>query len=134
MKTITIAGNIGKDAETRRTQSGDMVTGWSVAVAGSSRDAPSTWFDVTLFGKRGEALAQYLRKGSFVIVSGDLSRREHDGKTYLSVRADNVTLGPRRADAQDDAPRPAREAKPAQPSGSAAYDLDDSIPFVADRH
>lgn len=32
MKTITVAGNIGKDAVVRSTQSGEKVTGWSVAV------------------------------------------------------------------------------------------------------
>ena len=32
MKSITIAGNIGKDAVTRTTPNGEKVTGWSVAV------------------------------------------------------------------------------------------------------
>ena len=32
MKSITIGGNIGRDAVTRTTSNGDKVTGWSVAV------------------------------------------------------------------------------------------------------
>ena len=93
MKTITIAGNIGKNAETRHTQGGDAVTGFSVAVEDrSGKDKPAVWFDVSIWGKRGETLAQYLTKGSKVTVSGDLGRREHDGKTYLTVRANDVTL------------------------------------------
>jgi single-strand DNA-binding protein len=93
MKTITIAGNIGKDAVTRKTQEGESVTGWSVAVeTRNGRDKGTMWFDCTLWGKRGEALAQYLTKGSKVSVSGDLGAREHEGKTYLTIRADQVTL------------------------------------------
>lgn len=93
MKAITIAGNIGKDAEVRSTQGGDKVTGWTVAVEDRTGKEKSTiWFDCTLWGKRGESLAQYLTKGSKVCVSGELSKREHDGKTYLTIRAEQVTL------------------------------------------
>ncbi len=93
MKTITIAGNIGKDAVTRTTQAGDSVTGWSVAVEErQGQDKRTIWFDCSGWGKRYTALAQYLTKGSRVAVSGDLSTREHNGKTYLTIRADQVTL------------------------------------------
>ncbi len=93
MKAITIAGNIGKDAEVRSTQGGDKVTGWTVAVEDRTGKEKSTiWFDCTLWGKRGESLAQYLTKGSKVCVSGELSKREHDGKTYLTIRAEQVSL------------------------------------------
>lgn len=93
MKSITIAGNIGKDAETRRTQNGDAVTGFTVAVEDrSGREKSTVWFDVSIWGKRGESLSQYLTKGSKVCVSGDFSAREHNGKTYFSVKADQVTL------------------------------------------
>ena len=93
MKAITIAGNIGKDAEVRSTQGGDKVTGWTVAVEDrTGKDKSTIWFDCTLWGKRGESLAQYLTKGSKVCVSGELSTREHNGKTYLTIRAEQVSL------------------------------------------
>ena len=122
MKSITIAGNIGRDAEVRRTQSGDPITGFTVAVVERRGNEKSTfWFDVSIFGTRGEGLAPYLRKGGKVCVSGDLGRREHDGKTYLSVRANEVTLmgGAQRQDyTEHDAPQHGQSA-----------DLDDEIPF-----
>ncbi len=93
MKSITIAGNICRNAETRNTQSGDSVTGFSVAVEErQGQDKRTIWFDVSIWGKRGSSLAQYLTKGTRVAVAGDLSTREHDGKSYLTVRADQVTL------------------------------------------
>lgn len=94
MKTITIFGNIGKDAVTRTTQSGQSVTGWTVAVEHrNGADKSTIWFDVSMWGKRGEGLAQYLTKGSKVAVSGDFSTREHEGKTYMQVNASDVSLG-----------------------------------------
>lgn len=93
MKTITIAGNIGKNAEIYTTQGGEHLAGWSVAVEErNGKDKRTIWFDCSLWGKRGQALAPYLTKGSRVAVSGDLSMREHNGKTYLTVKASEVTL------------------------------------------
>jgi single-strand DNA-binding protein len=127
MKSITIAGNIGKDAVTRTTQGGDKVTRWTVAVEErGGQDKRTIWFDCTLWGKRGETLAQYLTKGAKVAVSGELSTREHEGKTYLTVRAEQVTLmgggQDRREDARD-------ERAPAGGRGSMRDDLEDGIPF-----
>jgi single-strand DNA-binding protein len=123
MKSITIAGNIGKDAVTRQTQGGDSVTGFSVAVEErNGRDKRTLWFDVSLWGKRGDALAQYLTKGTRVAVAGDLSTREHEGKTYLTVRADQVTL---LGGAGDRGESPSRTG----PRNSARAELDDEIPF-----
>lgn len=131
MKNITIAGNIGKDAVTRQTQKGDAVTGWSVAVDdGFGQDKRTLWFDCSMWGGRGEKVAQYLTKGTKVAVSGDLSTREHEGRTYLTVRVSEVTLqggGDRqeRPDPQDFGSR----RNPA-PAGHGGGDLDDDIPFM----
>ena len=132
MKNIVIAGNIGKDAETRQTQGGDSVTSWTVAVEERGQEKRTIWFDVSLWGKRGEALAPYLTKGGKVTVSGDLSTREYNGKTYLTIRAYDVTMtGGKR---HDDAPRQsdtARTADRAQRPQAQTHALDDdSIPFL----
>lgn len=126
MKQITIAGNIGRDAVVRRTNADDAVAGFSVAVEErNGKDKRTLWFDCNLWGKRGEALAQYLTKGSRVTVAGDLSTREHEGKTYLTVRVAEVTLqggGERRDDAPRDRPRE-------DTASTRRDDLDDDIPF-----
>ena len=93
MKTMTIAGNIGKDAVTRTTQNGEQVTGWPVAVEERGPNGKRTlWFDCALWGRRGESLAQYLTRGSRVTVSGDFSTREREGKTYLTLKVYDVKL------------------------------------------
>ena len=130
MKNIVISGGIGKDAELRTTQGGDKVAGFSVAVSdGFGNDKRTLWFDVSVWGKRAETLAPMLTKGGKVSVSGDLSTREHNGKTYLTVRASEVTL----MGGGQDRGEPRQERQ--QPTGGAPAggysDMDDSIPFAA---
>jgi len=92
MKNITIAGNITRDAVVRSTNGGN-VTGWSVAVDDGWGQSKSTiFFDCSWWGQRGEKVAPYLLKGGKVAVSGELSKREHEGKTYLTVNVTDVTL------------------------------------------
>lgn len=136
MKAITIAGNVGKDGTLRTTQNGDKVLGFSVAVEErTGHDKRTLWFDCSLWGKRAEALAQYLTKGTRVAVSGDLSTREHDGRTYLTVRANEVTLLGGGQDRQvSDGMKPAhRAAYDAQaPSGGASRRAWDDMPDASD--
>lgn len=133
MKQIAIAGRIGKDATLRRTQSGDPVLGFSVAVDdGYGQNKRTLWFDVSLWGKRGEALEQYLTKGTAVAVSGDLSTREHDGKTYLTVRASEVTMqggGDNKPAKQERQQGMYDRDDPRTTYGGGSRELDDEIPF-----
>jgi single-strand DNA-binding protein len=129
MKSITIAGNVGKDAETRRTQSGDAVTSFSVAVEDRiPKEKGTIWFRCSLWGKRGESLAQYLTKGSKVAVSGELSIEVYEGKTNLTVKVDQVTL---LGGGQDDnvSRRDTARQAPAGYGAGGRPDLEDSIPF-----
>jgi single-strand DNA-binding protein len=140
MKAITIAGRLTRDAEQRNTPKGDSVTSFAVAVDDRSSGEKSTiFFDCALWGKRGEALGQYLKKGASVCVSGDLGKREHEGKTYLQVRVESVTLlggkteGDFRSnDASGVSGRGGGGGHPQSGRGSnsaSSYDLNDDIPF-----
>jgi len=132
MKTICIAGNLGKDAELKSANGKDFCS-FSVAVADGWGDKKTTvWFDVTRWGNGASGLTGILSKGSRVAVSGELSTREHNGKTYLQVRADNVTVlsssqGGNTTRREPDGSRGA----PATESNGWGDDLDDSIPFIS---
>lgn len=79
---VMISGNLTRDAEIRSTQSGMAILGFGVAVndrrknqqTGQWEDYPN-FVDCTLFGTRGEKLAQYLAKGSKVAIEGKLRYR-----------------------------------------------------------
>ncbi len=110
MQKMTVAGRLGRDAEIKTTQGGTPVCRFSVA-ADRKRggEKVTTWYDVSLFGKRGEVLCQYLRKGTTVCVVGDLEARTYeakDGSTRLAlgIVADDVSLlGGGQRDEQRDA-------------------------------
>ena len=94
MNAFTASGNIGRDAEVRNA-GGTSVAGFSLAVkSGYGDKAQTVWVDCSLWGKQAESgLVQYLKKGQFVVVTGELGTREHEGKTYVTLRVNNVTLG-----------------------------------------
>ncbi len=131
MKNITIAGRLTRDAVTRDAGT-DKVTGFAVAVDDrSGKEKATIFFDCSLWGKRGESLAQYLTKGSSVTVSGDFGTREYEGKTYFTVRVNDVTLQGGKSDGQRSSETNSEGydhgltyQKPAQ-----SYDLNDDIPF-----
>ena len=91
MQIAHIAGNVGKDATLKTLQNGDKVLSFSVAVD-NGRDKDSTWYDCSLFGKRGESLGQYITKGSKVSVMGRLSVRVHEGKAFMGINVSEITL------------------------------------------
>lgn len=138
MKNIAVAGRLGKDSVKRATQNGDSVLGFSVAVDdGYGENKRTLWFDCSIWGKRADALAPYLVKGTAVAVSGDLSTREHEGKTYLTIRVSEVTMQGG-GDKQD---KPAQreergtsydrdDSRTQRGGGRVVQDLDDEIPFI----
>jgi len=123
MFNISLAGRLGRDATYKQTQGDSELCSFPVAVDVGFGDRKQTyWVDVTRWGKGARGLSDILRKGSAVAVNGELTTREHDGKTYLQCRADNVTVL--------NAPKGERAEQP-DSAGHAqtANDLDDDIPF-----
>ena len=125
MQIISIAGTTGKDAEYKTTQSGAEMCSTSVAVNGyANGEKTTTWYDVTSWGKGSEGLARILRKGSKIACSGELSTREHNGKTYLQVRTNGITVQGTPAGGTDAPQEPQRSSRQAP-----VDDLDD-VPFA----
>lgn len=130
MKNLTIAGRLTKNAETRDVGS-DRVTSFSVAVDDrQGKEKGTLFFDASLWGKRGDSLAPHLTKGSSVTVSGDLGIREHNGKTYLTIRVGDVTLQGGKPAASGGASNDGFSGQAGQADALGRYDLDDGIPFV----
>ena len=96
MQKVFIAGTVG-NVRGLRDVGNNKVFNFSVAVSnGKNQDGSwkdSSFFDVGVWGSRGEALSRFLSKGTKVAVSGRLQpARVHEGKAYLSVDSDEVTL------------------------------------------
>ena len=146
MQQLTIAGNVGKDPVLRRTQGGDPILSFSLAVdngkdkQGNKRDA--TWYDCSLWGKRAEALERHISKGSKLVLTGRPTVRENNGKAYLGINISELTFmgGGQQSDGQGSSGGYSDQGSGygagGQPSnggygdGYASDDIDqDSIPF-----
>jgi len=77
-KTI-IAGNLGKDPEMRATQNGTSVANFSVAVSrGWGENKKTEWYNVVAWKTLAETAEKYLKKGSKVLVEGEMETRSWD--------------------------------------------------------
>jgi single-strand DNA-binding protein len=102
---IGFTGFVQKDPEIRFMNGGDAVASMTVKVTpfkrgpeGGKRGEPS-WFRVSVWGKQGEAVAERVKEGDRVNVTGTLEMRsyEKDGekRTVPEVRAESVGIVPK---------------------------------------
>lgn len=128
MNVFTFSGNLGRDAEQRYTAGGDSAVSFSVAVkSGFGDKAVTSWIKCNLWGRRGESVMPYLKKGQLVGVSGEFSARkwqDNEGQTKISneVRVNDVQLLGGRP--QEQATETAKPSRPAP-----ARDFSDDAPF-----
>ena len=94
MMNLNIVGRLGADP-VLGDANGTPVLNMSVACDGwdpKAREKSTTWVRVAYFGSRGEKIAPFLAKGSWVSVSGEPRLTEYKGKTYLELSAHQVSL------------------------------------------
>lgn len=133
MNSISIAGKICKDAETRYAASGSAVVGFSVA-DNTSKDKAIFW-DCTFFGERAAKVAQYIIKGASVTVTGRAEQDEWEDKqtgakrTKIKVIVTDIALQGGKQEGQRQESAPARQAQPA-PSRVADPFEDEDLPFA----
>ncbi len=111
MNEITIAGHLGADPEVRFTSSGQKVTTLRVAarVRRASKGEDTIWWRVTIWGEQFDKMIPYLKKGSPIIVFGELSKpeiftdREGRSQVSMNITAHHLSFSPfgRPGDAND---------------------------------
>ena len=84
---VVLVGNLGKDPEMRYAANGSAVANFSIATAESWKNKQtgeyenkSEWHNIVVFGKFGELVGQYLKKGAKVYVEGKLQTRKWQGQ------------------------------------------------------
>lgn len=105
INVVVISGNATRDAELRQV-GGSPVLEFGVCVNDRRKNEAGEWVDVpnfvdvTMWGKRAEALAPMITKGKALTVSGRLHWRQWQGKdgtsrSKLDVVASEVVLPPK---------------------------------------
>ena len=95
---VILMGNLTRDIELRTTSNGQSVASFSLAVTRTWKDQSGTQQDQTSFincvawGKVGEILAQYVKKGSPLLVSGRLDQRSYEDKDGNKRQAVEVVV------------------------------------------
>ena len=87
---VVIIGRLGQDPQTRQAGSSSVVS-FNVGVRTSQKSQDgyiSNWYECSAWGQLGERVMQYCKKGSQVVVIGDLALTEYtkDGKTRFNLR------------------------------------------------
>lgn len=124
---MIVSGNLTRDPELRATSAGASVLTFGLAVndrvknqqTGEWEDRPN-FFDIVVFGSRGEGLSRFLSKGSKVTVEGRLRWRswetpEGDKRSKVEIVATDVEFMSRNDSAAG--------------ASSPAPDYDEDIPF-----
>src|SRR4029077_15613467 len=105
-KAIVI-GNLTRDPELRSLPSGIKVCTFSLATnrvwkdKNGTRQDSTDYHNVVVFGRQAETVAQYMKKGSSILVEGRMQTRSWDDKTSgekkyrTEIIADRTQFGPR---------------------------------------
>ena len=147
---IQIAGHLGTDPEVRYTPSGQKVTNIRVATTIRRNNKEKTvWWKVTMWGDRFDKRLAYLKKGSAVIVWGEMGMpdiyndKEGNPQTNFEIIAEHITFSPfggggnkqnqdeqGQGQGEEQQHFAARAAAPqARPAPTAAFAQDDDVPF-----
>lgn len=102
MNQITVAGHLGAAPEVRFTSSGQKVTTLRIGarVRRGAKGEDTIWWRVTIWGEQFDKMIPYLKKGSPLIVFGELNKPEiftdRDGRPQVSmnITAQNLLFSP----------------------------------------
>jgi single-strand DNA-binding protein len=133
LNSVNLTGYLGADPQLHTFDDGTEVANLRLAVSRSKKQDgewvdDTIWVDVKAFGKQAQAIGQYLGKGSFVCVSGQLAQprtwQDQNGETRYTMVVDHalVTFGPKAEGASTPA------APKAKTTSTADYS-DGDIPF-----
>ncbi|MEK7190167.1 MAG: single-stranded DNA-binding protein [Patescibacteria group bacterium] len=105
-KAILI-GNLTRDPELRSLPSGIKVCSFSLATnrvwkdKNGVRQESADYHNIVVFGRQAETVAQYMKKGSSILVEGRMQTRSWDDKTSgekkyrTEIVADRTQFGPK---------------------------------------
>ena len=81
MNNVTVHGTVGKEPDLRFSQGGNAILTFTVADNyGKDDKKKTTWWDIMVFGKLAENVANTINKGTSVIITGRFEQEEYTKK------------------------------------------------------
>lgn len=125
LNSFCFTGRAGKDAEIRYLDSGTSVATTVVAVNMRQRkgeDQPPLWVQVAMWGKRAQSIADHLKKGDLIAVTGELQApdawvdQSGQARVRVKVNATEIQFLQSAQRAQE------QSARPNQQSSTSSWD------------
>ena len=86
MNKVQLIGRLTKDPELRYTRNQIPVASYSIAVnEGYGDDKVTTYVNLTTWGKRGEFVSKYFKKGQAIAIVGRLNNNNYEDKDGKKV-------------------------------------------------
>jgi len=94
LNKVFLIGRLGRDPESRSTQSGNAVVNVGLATSefykdqGSNRQEKTEWHNLVFWNKLAEIVMKYCKKGSSIFVEGKLqtTQYEKDGQKVYTTK------------------------------------------------
>ena len=102
-----LIGNLTRDPEIRSLPSGVKVCSFSIATnrvwkdKNGARQESTDYHNIVAFGRQAETVAQYMKKGSSILIEGRMQTRSWEDKTSgekkyrTEIVADRTQFGPK---------------------------------------
>ena len=106
----TYVGRLGQDPEQKDVNNNKLTTFTIGCITGFGDNAFTSWGKCNVWGKMGDTIMTYLKKGSQVVVNGNQSYRSYvkkDGSKGTSLELDVKEfrlVDPKKEEQQDNAP------------------------------
>lgn len=122
MNNCTFVGRLGADAQIKDLEGGKKVLSFSIAVD-DGKDRPPVWLDCSRWSEKN-AVAEYMKKGTQVAVSGNVGIRKWETGATLTLRVTDIRLlggSKEEYSAQPTASNPIHQPAPIEPIDDLSF-------------
>jgi single-strand DNA-binding protein len=137
MNKCILFGNVGKDPEVKKLESGKSVAKFSLATnksytnASGEKITETAWHNIVLWNKLAELAEKYVKKGNSIIIEGEIVYRSYENKEGQTVYITEIIgngLHFAGGKKEEDKPKQKLDGK-AEDDPSYVPEITDDLPF-----
>jgi single-strand DNA-binding protein len=90
MNKAILYGNVGKDPDVKHLDGGKTVCKFSLATTSFGKEKTTTWHNIVMWDKLAEVAEKWVKKGSSLIIEGEISNRSYQNKEGQTVYTSEI--------------------------------------------